>query len=150
MHDLEKSNSCRAQKLHPGSLFDRMRLKTRAAATVSGIRRIAPNTQFENDRSPVSTIVKVVKRATASEYSREFSAKVFNGQDRLIELGFRQGGLAGYGWSFCALRPPQKNVAEATGQNYAGRDNSPFFYRFNYLTIREAVTTSEALDPRAR
>ena len=40
----------------------------------------------------------------ASEYSREFSAKVFNGQSRLIELGFRQGGPAGYGWSFCALQ----------------------------------------------
>jgi hypothetical protein len=66
---------CRAQKLYPGSLFNRMRLNTRAAATVSGIRRIARNRQFENDRSPVSTIVKGVKRATASEYSREFSAR---------------------------------------------------------------------------
>jgi hypothetical protein len=36
--------------------------------------------QFENDRSPVSTIVKGVKRAMAGEYSREFSAKVFNGR----------------------------------------------------------------------
>ena len=82
-----------------------MRLNTRAAATVSGIRRIARNRQFENDRSPVSTIVKGVKRPTDSEYSREFSAKVFNGRSRLIELGFRQGGPAGYGWSFCALQP---------------------------------------------
>ena len=48
--------------------------------------------QFENDGSPVSTIVKGVKRAMAGEYSRELSAKVFAGQCRLIELGFRQGG----------------------------------------------------------
>src|SRR5215469_10910833 len=33
--------------------------------------------QFENDGSPVSTIVKGVKRAMAGEYSRELSVKVF-------------------------------------------------------------------------
>lgn len=53
--------------------------------------------QFENDGSPVSTIVKSVKRAMAGEYSRELSAKVFTGQCRLIELGYRQGGPPGYG-----------------------------------------------------
>ena len=53
--------------------------------------------QFENDGSPVSTIVKGVKRAMAGEYSRELSAKVFAGQCRLIELGYRQGGPPGYG-----------------------------------------------------
>lgn len=53
--------------------------------------------QFDNDGSPVSTIVKSVKRAMAGEYSRELSAKVFAGQCRLIELGYRQGGPAGYG-----------------------------------------------------
>lgn len=53
--------------------------------------------QFENDGSPVSTIVKGVKRAMAGEYSRELSAKVFAGQCHLIELGYRQGGLAGFG-----------------------------------------------------
>ena len=53
--------------------------------------------QFENDGSPVSTIVKGVKRAMAGEYSRELSAKVFAGQCRLIELGYRQGGPPGFG-----------------------------------------------------
>lgn len=53
--------------------------------------------QFENDGSPGSTIVKGVKRAMAGEYSRELSTKVFAGQCRLIELGYRQGGSAGYG-----------------------------------------------------
>lgn len=53
--------------------------------------------QFENDGSPLSTIVKGVKRAMAGEYSRELSTKVFAGQCRLIELGFRQGGPPGYG-----------------------------------------------------
>ncbi|MFT3987976.1 MAG: recombinase family protein [Aestuariivirga sp.] len=53
--------------------------------------------QFENDGSPVATIVKGVKRAMAGEYSRELSTKVFAGQCRLIELGYRQGGPAGFG-----------------------------------------------------
>jgi len=53
--------------------------------------------QFENDGSPVSTIVKGVKRAMAGEYSRELSSKVFQGACRLIQLGFKQGGPAGYG-----------------------------------------------------
>ena len=53
--------------------------------------------QFENDGSSVSTIVKGVKRAMAGEYSRELSAKVFAGQCRLIEKGYRQGGPPGFG-----------------------------------------------------
>jgi DNA invertase Pin-like site-specific DNA recombinase len=52
---------------------------------------------FENDGSLVATILKSVKRAMAGEYSRELSVKVFRGQSHLIELGFRQGGPAGYG-----------------------------------------------------
>lgn len=63
----------------------------------SGIQIAYCAEQFENDGSPVSTIVKGVKRAMAGEYSRELSAKVFAGQCRLIELGYRQGGLAGFG-----------------------------------------------------
>lgn len=53
--------------------------------------------QFENDGSQASTIIKSVKRVMAGEYSRELSVKVFAGQCRLIELGYRQGGPAGYG-----------------------------------------------------
>ena len=53
--------------------------------------------QFENDGSPISTIVKGVKRAMAGEYSRELSAKVFIGQCRLVELGYHQGGSPGFG-----------------------------------------------------
>lgn len=52
---------------------------------------------FENDGSPASTIVKGIKRAMASEYSRLLSIKVFAGQRRLIELGYRQGGAPGFG-----------------------------------------------------
>ncbi|QAY79963.1 recombinase family protein [Sphingosinicella sp. BN140058] len=52
--------------------------------------------QFENDGSIGSSIIKTVKRAMAGEYSRELSVKVFAGQSKLIRLGYRQGGMAGY------------------------------------------------------
>jgi DNA invertase Pin-like site-specific DNA recombinase len=53
--------------------------------------------QFENDGSPISTIVKGVKRAMAGEYSRELSAKVFIGHCRLVERGYWQGGPTAFG-----------------------------------------------------
>ena len=53
--------------------------------------------QFENDGSIGSNLLKTVKRVMAGEYSRELSVKVFAGQCRLVEKGYRQGGLAGYG-----------------------------------------------------
>jgi hypothetical protein len=53
--------------------------------------------QFENDGSMSSSVLKTLKRSMAAEYSRELSVEVFSGQCRLIELGFRQGGPAGYG-----------------------------------------------------
>lgn len=53
--------------------------------------------QFVNDGSLSSAIVKTLKRAMAGEYSRELSVKTFAGQSRLVELGFRLGGPAGYG-----------------------------------------------------
>lgn len=63
----------------------------------AGVRVLYCAEPFENDGSPIGTIIKSVKRAMAGEYSRELSTKVFIGQCRLVELGFRQGGSAGYG-----------------------------------------------------
>lgn len=63
----------------------------------AGIRVHYCAEQFENDGSLSATIIKSMKRAMAGEYSRELSAKVFAGQCRLIGLGFRQGGPAGFG-----------------------------------------------------
>ncbi len=53
--------------------------------------------QFENDGSPMGNINKMMKRMMAGDYSRELSAKVFQGACRLIRLGYKQGGAAGYG-----------------------------------------------------
>jgi DNA invertase Pin-like site-specific DNA recombinase len=53
--------------------------------------------QFENDGSPMSSVMKTMKRTMAGEYSRELSAKVFQGACRLIQMGYKQGGTAGFG-----------------------------------------------------
>jgi DNA invertase Pin-like site-specific DNA recombinase len=52
---------------------------------------------FPNDGSLSSVLLKALKRTMAGEYSRELSTKVFAGQKRQVELGFHQGGHAGYG-----------------------------------------------------
>jgi len=52
---------------------------------------------FDNDGSPAATIIKSVKRAMAGETSRKLSVDVFLGQCKLIQLGYRQGGTAGFG-----------------------------------------------------
>lgn len=53
---------------------------------------------FINDLSPFSNLVKTIKRTMAAEYSRELGAKVFRGQCRLAEMGFKQGGSAPMGF----------------------------------------------------
>jgi len=53
---------------------------------------------FANDGSLPSSIMKALKRVMAGEYSRELGVKVIAGQKRLAELGFKQGGIPGYGF----------------------------------------------------
>lgn len=52
---------------------------------------------FANDGSLPSLIMKALKRTMAGEYSRELSVKVAAGQRRIALLGFKQGGMPGYG-----------------------------------------------------
>ncbi|WP_244827963.1 recombinase family protein [Caballeronia sp. TF1N1] len=63
----------------------------------AGVKVLYCAEQFENDGTPVSSIIKAVKRSMAGEYSRELSVKVHAGQSRQIRMGRRQGGPAGYG-----------------------------------------------------
>ena len=77
--------------------------------------------QFENDGSLSATIIKSMKRAMAGEYSRELSVKVFAGQCRLIGLGFRQGGMAGYG----LRRQLDRRAPAAEGRAPAWRAEEP-------------------------
>ena len=63
----------------------------------AGISVVYCEEQFHNDGSPLGSLLKTIKRTMAAEYSRELSQKVFAAQCRFIEMGFKQGGHAGYG-----------------------------------------------------
>jgi DNA invertase Pin-like site-specific DNA recombinase len=63
----------------------------------AGVKVLYCAEQFENDGSFVSAIMKNIKRVSAGDYSRELSAKVFAGSYRIVQLGFKPGGVAGYG-----------------------------------------------------
>ena len=52
---------------------------------------------FVNDGSLPSLLMKTLKRDMAAEFSRELSVKVLAGQKRIACLGFKQGGVPGYG-----------------------------------------------------
>lgn len=62
----------------------------------AGVSVIYCAESFENDGSPMASLMKSIKRMMAAEYSRELSSKVFNAQSRFITMGYKQGGSAGY------------------------------------------------------
>ena len=45
--------------------------------------------QFTNDGTMPSSIMKALKRTMAAEYSRELSTKVYDGQKRVAQMGYR-------------------------------------------------------------
>jgi len=63
----------------------------------AGIRVLYVGEVFENDHSPLSMIVKGLKRAMAAEYSREMSVKAWRGHMHLARLGYRMGAPPGFG-----------------------------------------------------
>jgi DNA invertase Pin-like site-specific DNA recombinase len=62
-----------------------------------GVQVIYVAEPFAADGSPLSAMLKGLKRSMAGEYSRELSGKVFAGQCRLVRAGYRMGGPPGYG-----------------------------------------------------
>ncbi|RYH59293.1 MAG: recombinase family protein [Alcaligenaceae bacterium] len=63
----------------------------------AGIRVVYCAEQFGADSTPLASVLKALKRAMAGEYSRELSVKVAIGKKRIASLGFRVGGIPGYG-----------------------------------------------------
>jgi hypothetical protein len=61
------------------------------------------NEAFLNNGTAINTILKSLKRTVAGEFSRELSEKVYQAQKRLVLLGFRMGGTAGYGLRRCMV-----------------------------------------------
>jgi DNA invertase Pin-like site-specific DNA recombinase len=64
---------------------------------LAGIRIHYCAEQFANDGTLVSFLVKSMKRMMAAEYIRELSEKTFEGSKRIAQLGFKNGGLPGFG-----------------------------------------------------
>jgi DNA invertase Pin-like site-specific DNA recombinase len=60
---------------------------------------------FRNDGTLTSSILKGLQRTIVGEYSRDLSERCFNGQKHLVELGFRVGGKAGYGFRRMVVSP---------------------------------------------
>lgn len=63
----------------------------------AGVRVIYCAEPFDDDGSPVSSILKTLKRIMAAEFSRELSVKTQRAHIRQARLGFYQGGPAVYG-----------------------------------------------------
>ena len=63
----------------------------------AGIKVVYSGEQFSDDGTPLGALLKSIKRTMAAEYSRELSTKTFVAQCRFTEIGFKQGGHAGYG-----------------------------------------------------
>jgi DNA invertase Pin-like site-specific DNA recombinase len=69
---------------------------------------------FQNDRSPLTAVIKAIRRAEAANFSRDLSAKVFNGQCNLARRGYSQGGPAPYGLSNVVVRDDGKPLRRVT------------------------------------
>jgi DNA invertase Pin-like site-specific DNA recombinase len=63
----------------------------------AGVQVIYCAEAFENDGSPMSTILKSMKRVMAAEYSRDLSRRVSVGHCHLARLGYHQGGTTTFG-----------------------------------------------------
>jgi DNA invertase Pin-like site-specific DNA recombinase len=77
---------------------------------------------FANDGSLPSLIMKALKRTMAGEYSRELGVKVLAGQRRLALLGFKQGGMPGYGLRRLLVssdRQPKQQLASGERKSIA-------------------------------
>jgi DNA invertase Pin-like site-specific DNA recombinase len=78
--------------------------------------------QFANDSSLPNLIMKTLKRTMAAEFSRELGVKVLAGQKRLAHLGFKQGGMPGYGLRrmlISADRSPKQRLAHGERKSIA-------------------------------
>lgn len=79
---------------------------------------------FANDGSLPSVIMKSLKRVMAGEYSRELSVKVYEGSKHISQLGFKTGGIAGYGLRRMLVSADRQPKLELTyGQRKNIRDD---------------------------
>jgi DNA invertase Pin-like site-specific DNA recombinase len=69
---------------------------------------------FQDDHSPLSAILKTIRRAEAADFSRDLSRKVFNGQCNLARRGYSQGGVPRYGLKHIIVRDDGESIGRLT------------------------------------
>jgi len=74
----------------------------------AGVRVLYCAEPFQDDNSPVNSLLKTLKRIMAAEFSRELSARTKRARLLQAKLGFFQGGVPGYG--------VRRVVVDATGR----------------------------------
>ena len=71
----------------------------------AGVRVVYCAEPFGEDVTPITTIIKHLKRVMAGEYSRELSVKLSRAHLQQAQLGFRQGGKLIYGFRRMLVDP---------------------------------------------
>lgn len=71
---------------------------------------------FGNDGGAANILLKQLKRTMAGEYSRELGVKVYTGEKRLVEMGHKMGGRAGFGLRRCLISADGKRQMLEKGQ----------------------------------
>ena len=82
------------------------------ACRMNGVDVVYCAESFQNDHSPLSAILKTIRRAQAADFSRDLSEKVFNGQCNLARRGYSQGGVARYGLKNIVVRDDGRPVGK--------------------------------------
>jgi len=72
---------------------------------------------FANDGTVANALLKQLKRTMAGEYSRELGVKVFAAQQRLVCLGHRMAGVAGFGLRRSVVLPDGSQEPLQAGQH---------------------------------
>jgi DNA invertase Pin-like site-specific DNA recombinase len=99
--------------------------------------------QFRNDSSIPSSIMKALKRAMAAEFSRELGVKSYEGQKRLAQLGFKMGGIAGYGLRRMLLSSTGEKIGTLRTGEYKSIASNRIGVDPNFETTSSPIEFSE-------
>ncbi|MEJ8839362.1 recombinase family protein [Ramlibacter sp. AN1133] len=70
---------------------------------LNGVQVIYVSESFANDHTPVTVLLKSMRRVMAAEYSRDIASKSRAGQERVVAKGFQMGPLPALGYRRCSV-----------------------------------------------
>jgi DNA invertase Pin-like site-specific DNA recombinase len=77
---------------------------------MNGVQVVYCAEHFRDDRTPLSALMKAIRRVEAADFSRDLSEKVFRGHCNLARRGYVQGGGPRYGLKHVLVRNDGKLV----------------------------------------